>query len=336
MPVLQPDAFPWRVPAGGYLWADAITPGSAGHEVRVLMEAPPPSPLSVSRRYDPLAEAPALYRHLADCLPTEEGILAFANKWGSLGESIDIAKPTALAGRKGELLPVWIRGISELRQAVWIWDRLTSASREEQQQLTERVRRESGKAGHTEIGFDSHPHLDRARATTKDGYLRIAEVIASEQHHDNLSRFDPGEVAKPAREFLCRLVNRGLQARMSPRLDPDHPRAMPPLKSRLPVLASIRWAPATLLAACWWQLAQTISGVKEQRLCPGCKKWFEMSRGDRSDKIFCGDACRKQVFQEKKETARRLRAEGKPVKAIAAELGADLDQVKKWISNTKG
>ena len=123
-----------------------------------------------------------------------------------------------------------------------------------------------------------------------------------------------------ARDFLYRLVNRNLRGRVSPRLVTGAP---PPLKSRLPVLASLQLAPTNLLACLWLQFAQVISGLKELPQCPGCKKWFEAAKR-RTDKVYCGDACRKQAHQEKRLLALRLHAEGRKVKEIAQELGAEV------------
>ncbi len=136
----------------------------------------------------------------------------------------------------------------------------------------------------------------------------------------------------PARDFLCRLVNRWLQGRVSPRLDPDKPPSKVKIKSNLPVLASLNLMPVSLLAACWFRLAQAISGQREERLCPKCGKWFVVEPGDRSDKKFCKETCRKLFYQQNRDTARRLRGQGKTAKAIAAELGVDLEMVKKWVS----
>jgi transposase-like protein len=103
-----------------------------------------------------------------------------------------------------------------------------------------------------------------------------------------------------------------------------------------PVLFSLRVVPVSLFACLWMQLAEVMSTDKEQRVCPGCREWFEVkSKGTRSDRQYCGDACRKRVHRERQETARRLHAEGRKVKDIARELGADVASVLKWV-NTKG
>jgi hypothetical protein len=285
------------------------------------------------RGYDPLVDAPALFREFANTPPTAEGIVTFANQWGPLGEWDVVTGVTPLAGRKAELLAVWVQAISEMRQAVWIWDRLASQSREVQLELRRHVWWEQDGRGHTYVICDSHPHLPRTQTRTDDGYSRVFAIVASNQFGDEgLSQYMENDLAAPARDFLYRLANRNLGGRVSPRLVPGSP---PPLKSRIPVMASLRLAPTNLLACLWLQLAQVVGGLTEQRQCPGCQRWFE-SRGARSDKVYCGDACRKQAHQEKRELARRLSAEGKKPKEIATELGIDVEKVKKWVTSSKG
>jgi hypothetical protein len=325
--------FGWPVPSGGFRWVDAGVKSSDGHTVRVLVEQHEAG-LAAYRRYDPLIEDPALYRSFADTPPTEEGIITFADRWGALGEWDVITGTTPMMGRKAELFTVWVHGISEMRQAVWIWDRLTSQSREVQLELRRHLWWERDGDGHTHVIFDSHPQLPRTQTKTDDGYSRVFAIVASDQFGDEgLSQFIENDLAAPARDFLYRLVNRNLRGRVSPRLVPGAP---PPLKSRLAVLASLQLAPTNLLACLWLQLAQVVSGLKAQRQCLGCRKWFEAAER-RTDKLYCGDACRKQAHQEKRLLARRLHAAGKKVTEIAKELGADMAMVKKWIiSSTKG
>jgi hypothetical protein len=75
--------FTWHVPDGGFLWVDATTRATEGRPARVLVEGT--SGFIACRRYDPLTEHPALFRTFAETPPTEEGILAFANRWGGAG-----------------------------------------------------------------------------------------------------------------------------------------------------------------------------------------------------------------------------------------------------------
>jgi hypothetical protein len=281
-----------------------------------------------------LSDEPALFRTFAATLPDEEGILAFANTWGLLGFEADrVVGDTPLAARPVESFITWVRAISEMRQVVWAWDRLTSASRDEQRELLDHVRWDRDEDGHVSVAFDSHPHLSRRRAIGDDGYARVAMAIATNfPDPEGLAQFEEGEVTQPARTFVFRTVSRNLQGRVSPRLVPG---PAPMMRSRLPVLGALQLTPVNLYAGLWLQFAQVASGEREQRRCPGCGRWFE-AKVTRSDRMYCGDACRKDVHQRKKLLARRLHAEGKKAKEIAQELGVDVAQVKKWMPSTRG
>jgi hypothetical protein len=323
--------FTWHVPVSGFRFADACIKSSDGIPERVLVEQKE-SGLVEYRRYNPLAEEPGLFRDFADTPPSEEGILKFSNIWGALGEGDVITSPAPLTGGKGELFTAWVRAISDIRQAVWIWNRLTSPSREIQEELRHHVWWERDGAGNTHVIYDSHPHLPRTQSWTDDGYSRVLEIVASDQYgEEGLSQFQDNELAMPARAFLFRLANRNLQRRVSPRLAPG---LMPVMKMKLPVRSSLQLAPSSLFACFWLQLAQVVSGEKTQRQCLGCREWFEAT-GKRTDKLYCDDACRKQAHQEKWLLALRLYAEGKPLKQIAAELGSTTQQVKKWVTTKK-
>ncbi len=158
MSVWNYTRFVWRV-AAAYRVTNATTRASDGHPVRVLSENPDTPALSAGRSYDPLIESPRLYELLAKCPPSEEGILSFANAWGMLGEFDVGVSPLVLAGRKVEPIEIWVRAISEIRSATWIWDRLTSEDREHQKTLARRVLWERNKEGHTVVLYDSHTRM---------------------------------------------------------------------------------------------------------------------------------------------------------------------------------
>ena len=330
--------FGWRVPDAGYRWSDVGATSSAGQPVRALVEQGEPA-LSHHRLYDPLGDRPALFREFAQVPPTEQGILDFANKWGALGEADRIIGDTPLASRPAELFTAWVRSISEMRCAVWIWFRLTSKTEADQHQLLKHVLWITDEENITRVVFDSHPHLPPGKVMGDDGYLRVVGVIASDEFgSEGLAQFQRGEVSQPARVFLSRLVNAALCGRVSPQTIPDEmsPRIEP---GKLPVLFSLRLVPSKLYAALWLQLAQAMTSYKEQRECLGCKEWFEVKKKGphaRSDRLYCSDACRKRVYRERREVRKQLHADGKKVKEIAQEIGAEVDQVKSWIANRKG
>jgi hypothetical protein len=74
--------------------------------------------------------------------------------------------------------------------------------------------------------------------------------------------------------------------------------------------SKLRQFPIDLLMCLWLQLAQTISENKKHRQCPGCGKWFEIGgKGSRTDKKYCGDACRMRINRECQEARAMARTE---------------------------
>jgi hypothetical protein len=91
---------------------------------------------------------------------------------------------------------------------------------------------------------------------------------------------------------LIFMLNRGLNpgARLELAYDPIRKKT------------KLRYVPIDLLACLWLQLAETISENKRHRQCPGCGNWFEIGGGrGRTDKKYCGDACRMRVNREAQE-----------------------------------
>ena len=217
-----PFTFSWPVPSGGYTFVDVGVRTSGGHPVRVLVERDEPA-LIEYRRYDPLTSAPALFRDLADTRPTEEGILPFANKWGSLGVYDVTVGKTPLGGRRAELFTAWVQVISELRLASWLWNRLTAETPQGRLELGRRVLWEHDGQGRAQVVIDGHPRLPRTQTWTEDGYARVLGVLPGSQFIEN-------ELAMPARTFLCDLVNHNLAGRVSPRLLADSSPVMGSIK----------------------------------------------------------------------------------------------------------
>jgi hypothetical protein len=63
--------------------------------------------------------------------------------------------------------------------------------------------------------------------------------------------------------------------------------------------------PRSLIGALWLQLAQTIAGSKQYKVCPVCGKLFEASRGaNRSDRLYCTDACKARAYRDRKAEKR--------------------------------
>lgn len=100
--------------------------------------------------------------------------------------------------------------------------------------------------------------------------------------------------------------------------------------------------PSSLLHALRLQLLQAISDSLEFLRCGWCGMPFEKSpvrlgrdRRGRSDKLFCSDSCRVKAYLRRRETAVKLRNEGRKLREIAKEVKTDLGTLKKWLGEDK-
>jgi hypothetical protein len=102
-------------------------------------------------------------------------------------------------------------------------------------------------------------------------------------------------------------------------------------RDRLPPRLS--YAPLTLLAAMWWQLALAVVDDKRFEACKFCRNLFEISTaqtGFRSHREFCSDSCKTQDYRRRKRTALRLLGEGQPVSKVAKQVGTPVQTVRSW------
>lgn len=102
--------------------------------------------------------------------------------------------------------------------------------------------------------------------------------------------------------------------------------------------ARLSYAPLTLLAAMWLQLALAIADDKEFQACKFCRGLFEISTaqtGFRSHREFCSDSCKTKDYRKRRRTALRLLREGRPLATVAKELKTDPATIRRWKQNAK-
>ena len=242
-------------------------------------------------------------------------------------EAVDISAGDPAAyqrvGIRGEPFQTWVRRLTEMQQAVRLWEAVRGLDRDV---LTGMIRWEKDDADNPVVVYDPIPELP-LRARPKDGSSRRVEVIASTQMHPEwFSRFREGDTVLPARVILNRLVSEQLKGKVAPALVHDFKE----------VTTVLRLIPESLLGCLWLQLAEAISTLKDIRPCPVCRQWFDVKGRARKDKQFCGNACRLRAYRGRKEKARQLHAAGNTVTEIATELDADREAVKGWIKDVKG
>jgi hypothetical protein len=101
------------------------------------------------------------------------------------------------------------------------------------------------------------------------------------------------------------------------------------------VAPRLSFAPLTLLAAMWLQLALSVVGDKDFRSCKHCHNLFEISTDDtgyRRHREFCSESCKTKDYRKRKRTALKLAADGKPAAIIAKATATNVITVRAWIA----
>jgi hypothetical protein len=276
--------FYWYVHVGGYWWTTTraivdmanrkLVPGQ-----RLLERCITPGYIEGNGRdrkhYEPLLEHPALFRVFVGTDPTEEGVLAFANTYGRLGEgglhteAFDSAEPLA----------TWTDAIATMRGVVETWDAAVAG---DDGLLGELIRWDEERGLHrlTEDGQPQHL-LDLS------GKLQVDLVNTGMRNREPT----PEQRRIAAMNFVQAEVSRQLARAAPPALlwYDNHTRLRLHLK------------PETLLGALWLQFAQAISGNKAFRQCVVCGTWYELdSETARKKKNYCSDACRSKAYRDRK------------------------------------
>ena len=310
--------FTWEVPQDGFKWVKANvlegTPAemkelSEGNSVEmkeldfILTDGQPLGAARKLRRYTPLKLYTGLFRTFAETPDNADGILAFANTYGSLGEKrmlIALHHEGQLLLGTGEHISLWHKEIFFMRQALELWDAVNDNDldllRERIEWVGEGVRYGHGSGGQW--------------------------IASPEFHPERLERFRPGDLAAPALYVVQGIVNKRLQGRISPQLLWDKDR----------IKLGLYIVPNSLIGAIWLQFAQAIDGHKEYRRCEECRIWFELSpEVARTSKLYCSNACRVRAYRKRQAEARRLHEEGKSIEEIARIIGTDISTAQGWI-----
>lgn len=100
----------------------------------------------------------------------------------------------------------------------------------------------------------------------------------------------------------------------------------------------LSFAPLTLLAAMWLQLALSVAGDKEFRACKNCRRLFEISTeltGYRKHREFCSESCKTKDYRKRRRTAIALHKRGTKLTEIAAKIETNKETVRRWIAAVK-
>jgi hypothetical protein len=318
--IFEDRGFRWRVTASGYRWGDVrVAPLDGGEgepePTRVLTDGVAVGQPAEWLVYSPLTVGD-LFLEFAATPATDDGIIAFANKRGTLFESV------AVIGRKGpggkdlhlglaEPRGHWLRAIKDMHRAVNLW-RLASA-----RDAASLARLLTWKAGRRYAAW-----VYREDRPPGGGFFSVAIRPATGIPNE------PGDIVSPARLLIQRWINENLSKHASPRL----------LWSTDTGKQVIRIVPNNLLGALWLQFARAVAGEASYRQCRACGKWITISteeHGHRKHRVFCSAACRQRDHRAKVAEAHRLQAEGRTVRQIARHFDTTTHTIKNWLTKGK-
>jgi hypothetical protein len=317
--LFEDAGFVWKKSDAGYRCEDLRVIRDAGVDdkpSRVITDGAPMG-LGDAVGYTPLWLPPdqalevgkPLFAAFGATRPNEEGIVAFANTWGLLGERVWALPPESSEGIQrprvvAEDLRAWKSHIKAMRSAVDLWRALES---EDSERLAECLRWQ------VNGGPDG-------RGVWVYGGARGFKVISPPEG----MTFTADDPAPPAGFHVQRWINEELRGRVSPRLlwNPEQQRRV------------IRIVPNNLLGAMWLQFARAIAGEVHYRPCKVCGRWLTISSdeyGYRTNRAFCSAACRQKDQRGKVKEARRLRSEGKSARQIAKHFNTTTDTIRNWL-----
>jgi hypothetical protein len=322
------EAFWWSRNSKGYKWFGQDWDGgpNAPPEKKVLAAVLGARDSGRDEgRYQPLVEQPGLFRAFSEVPPTPEGVIEFANAFGSLwpnssfveNDPDDPGKQLVLTGTSLEFVRAEIQSMHE---AVSMWAMVQA---QDVKGLSRCIRRYS--AADPEPGAVVF-HPEHLPGSTALGPPRVicSPTTAPDWYYKCVS----GDVDFPARLLIGQLIRSRLLWQEAVRLQmkwDDHSMA-----------SVFRIEPTDLRYALWLQFAEAVCGEKEFRCCPICHTWFELGEGKtRKSKQFCSVGCRTKAYRDRREEARDLFKDGSSVAEIAEKLKSDVDTVTKWVNDNE-
>ena len=258
-----------------------------------------------AERYEPLRDELALFRSFADVPRTEQGIEAFVHAHGHLG----ILKFIKHAGcPQGEALADWCIEIQNMRAALDIWDALRGDPQLLDEWLSVQLDGNGGIAG---VIFERWGGRG----------IVVSEIQRPELWQQVLDAPKSDALRLGALFFVQNAINMRLEKHVAPRLLYTPQGAL-----------ELRLVPHNLLGAMWLQFGQAVEGDKDYARCVVCHRWFERSpQAKRPEAKHCSTSCRVKAYRGRQEEARRRAADGESVKAIAVDIGSDVETVRGWI-----
>jgi hypothetical protein len=317
----------WEIPGGGHRWiqAETVLPDDEGnrHVGPFLVEA------ETSTAESPRPEThPALFHLFAEVAPEQEGILAFADRHGTIVGARREIRPLARSqATLGVPLDAWRCDISAMQRLIALWGLIR---RGDEAALARYFSQPTQAATGATVHFSSHPKAGKGGASSALGFLREREEISFTDAEPELAeRVRQGDVLLPAQRYLqAQLAHFFLHREVALRLDMgwDDRRRRPRLVAEY----------TSMDAAVWGQFASAVSEDRSFAQCRECATWFEVAPdAARTNRRFCSNSCRSKAYRERQDRARRLFMARRTFEQIAEELDSDLATVKRWITGSK-
>jgi hypothetical protein len=274
---ISPFIFRWEIEEGGYEWkrqrknTDARLVGRGGLESRIML-------------YEPMEAFPGLFLEFAKLKPTRDSIRQFADRYGNLFDTYDIADTVVQNERMvgGSTFQEWKREIEYMDAIVNLWEAVKDHNMTELRKI---------------IKWTDNGVLYSVK--TRGGALSSSVLThkLNSTFKEMLARFGkPGSVLQPARYALRREINKRvafattvprLMWASGARLDGQPPKPDAHLR--------IAFVPSNLIAAMWLQFAQAVTGECQLRRCDECEKHFPVGPGGkRLDADTCSVRCRQR------------------------------------------
>jgi hypothetical protein len=316
--------FEWERPihGDGFVWVrqPLMSPTADEQEESVLTVREG----ALFSRYAPLEAPVSLYRELAAVALNEEGVLAFANRYGRLGEEEGDRVALPREDPWAEPWDVWRKAVAWLREAVRVWDLAREGDRDG---LAEAFVWDGG-----EVFYRLSPSF---RADLGLKVPRRMEGAIDEAYRNRMRAlirthgmtFRPGDLVRPARLWLADHIDTHLVGGVSPNFSWDDRNCRFVIEDR----------PNNLLGAVYLQFALAVRSDSRSRQCRECGRWFDLLPGStRSDRLTCSNSCRTKTYRTRQDRARQLHEQGKSFGEIAKELGSKVKTVKTWVTGKSG